>query len=151
MDRHEALHASLSPTYKLGSAPFCMTVLNLLPATRAHRDWSDMVDSVCLVLALGDFEGGELCLYEAGLVIELPHGSMVAIRSRRDLHFNLNFVGQRVSFVFTSNRGLSRWDERRNGWEVMQPIQAAQEDNRVDEVQDDDFWYDDMGLDVDKD
>jgi hypothetical protein len=96
-----------------------MTVVNIQPATLGHRDDSDMVDSICLVMALGKFTGGELCLYEAGLVVELLNGCFVAIRSRRDLHFNLDFVGQRMSFVFTSDRGLERWEKDRNGWKAI--------------------------------
>lgn len=96
-----------------------MTVVNIQPVTRGHRDGSDMVDSICLVMALGNFTGGELCLYESGIVIELTHGSFVAIRSKRDVHFNLDFVGQRMSFVFTSDRGLQRWEKGRNGWKEL--------------------------------
>jgi hypothetical protein len=121
MEKHEELHASLGPNFNLGSAPFCMTVLNIQPATRGHRDSSDMVDSICLVLSLGDYEGGELCLYEAGLVLELTHGSFVAIRSKHDVHFNLDFVGQRLSFVFTSDQSLRWWSRERNRWEVLAP------------------------------
>ena len=50
-------------------APFLGLVINLNVATAAHRDSKD--DSVCLVLAIGDFEGGDLLLYEPGLVIPL--------------------------------------------------------------------------------
>jgi hypothetical protein len=116
LGEHIKLHDSLDPAFDLGSAPFCMTVLNIQPATLGHRDDSDMVDSICLVMALGEFHGGELCLYEAGVVIELPPGGVVAIRSKRDLHFNLDFIGQRMSFVFTSDKGLERWEKDRNGW-----------------------------------
>ena len=77
--RHEKVHASLGPGYSLGGAPFCMTVINIQPATTGHRDNSDMINSICLVLALGEFKGAALCLYEPGVVVELPHGSFVAI------------------------------------------------------------------------
>lgn len=120
MGQHEELYSSLGPAFKLGSAPFCMTVLNIQPATCGHCDHSDMVDSICLVLALGDYQGGELCLFEAGLVLELAHGSFVAICSKRDVHFNLDFVGQRLSFVFTSDQTLQRWRDHRNGWKELQ-------------------------------
>lgn len=55
--------------------PFVGLVVNLNVITTAHRDSKD--DTVCLVLALGDFEEGELCLYEPGLVIPLQHGHFV--------------------------------------------------------------------------
>jgi hypothetical protein len=104
-----------------------MTVLNIQPTTCGHRDSSDMLDSICVVMGLGDFHGGELCLYESGLVLELPHGSCVAIRSKRDVHFNLNFEGQRFSFVFTSDKSLKHWDLWRNNWEDLQPGISAQQ------------------------
>ncbi|QRW07846.1 DEAD-box ATP-dependent RNA helicase 42 [Ceratobasidium sp. AG-Ba] len=122
MAKHEKVYASLGPVYRLGSGPFCMTVLNLQPATKGHRDWSDMVDSICLILALGDFEGGELCLFEPGMVWELPHGSCMAIWSKQDTHFNLDFRGQRYSFVFTSDQCLHRWDLWRNEWDELKPV-----------------------------
>jgi hypothetical protein len=112
---HTSLYDSLNPTFQLGSFPFCMTVLNIQPATRAHRDFSDEVDSICLILALGDYEGGDLCL-----CLELLHGSFVAIRSKRDLHFNLHFKGQQFSFVFTSDHGLRWWEQNRNHMTSLQ-------------------------------
>ena len=45
-------------------APFIGLVINLNVATVAHRDSKD--DGVCLVLAIGDYDGGELVLYEPG-------------------------------------------------------------------------------------
>ncbi|QRV90747.1 DEAD-box ATP-dependent RNA helicase 42 [Ceratobasidium sp. AG-Ba] len=122
LDKHQGLFDSLSPsmTLRLGSSPFCMTVLNVQPATRAHRDSSDELDSICLILPLGDYEGGDLCLYEPRLRIELPPGAFCAIRSKRNLHFNLHFKGQRFSYVFTSDAGLRRWEERRNDMECLQ-------------------------------
>ncbi|KAG8711822.1 hypothetical protein FRC09_020392 [Ceratobasidium sp. 395] len=133
MGRHAQFSASLGPTYTMGCAPFCMAVLNIQPVTNGHRDMSDPVDSICLVLALGDFTGGELCLYAPGLVLELPHGSCVAIRSKRDIHFNLHFKGQRFSFVLTSDKCLKRWAEESNHWEELQPMdQGAQDEAQVD-------------------
>ena len=46
--------------------PFVGLVVNLNVVTRAHRDSKD--DCICLVLAIGDFEGGELCLVERSAV-----------------------------------------------------------------------------------
>ncbi|KAH9913744.1 uncharacterized protein B0H18DRAFT_830823, partial [Fomitopsis serialis] len=47
--------------------PFLSLVVNLNVATLAHRDKQDK--SLCVVLAVGEFEGGELCLYEPGLAL----------------------------------------------------------------------------------
>ena len=42
--------------------PFTGMVFNLSVSTSAHRDTMDL--SACAVLALGSWEGGQLCLYE---------------------------------------------------------------------------------------
>ncbi|KAG8704761.1 hypothetical protein FRC08_002045 [Ceratobasidium sp. 394] len=119
--QHQTLFDSLNPAmHRLGSAPFCMTVLNVQPMTRAHRDASDQIDSICLILALGDFEDGDLCLYSSGFWIPLPHGTFMAILSKRDLHFNLHFKGQRFLYVFTSYGALWRWAEYRNHMRWLQ-------------------------------
>ncbi|KAG8715030.1 hypothetical protein FRC09_016998 [Ceratobasidium sp. 395] len=113
---HQKLFVSLSPAFKIGCQPFCMFVLNTQPLTHGHRDDTDNVDSFCLIMALGDFSGGELCLYEPGMVIELVPGAFAVIRSKRDVHFNLHFKGRRMSIVFTSDGDLKRWEEDQNGW-----------------------------------
>ncbi|KAH9928608.1 uncharacterized protein B0H18DRAFT_1117802 [Fomitopsis serialis] len=61
--------------------PFLSLVINLNVATLAHRDSQDK--SLCVVLAVGDYEGGELCLYEPGLVLPLRNGDFVAFPSSR--------------------------------------------------------------------
>ncbi|KAG8692773.1 hypothetical protein FRC08_009549 [Ceratobasidium sp. 394] len=136
LKQHRVLWDSLNPTYQVGSAPFCMTVLNIQPATRGHRDASDQLDSICLILPLGDYRGGDLCLFEPGLCIDLRPGMFAAIRSKRDLHFNLHFEGQRFSFVFTSDLHLKRWATDRNHMRCFQS-NSSEEDAR-DEPTDED-------------
>lgn len=97
-----------------------MTVLNVQPASRAHRDVSDERGTICLILSLGSFEGAALCLYEAGLRLDLSPGTFAVIRSKDDLHFNLDFAGQRLSFVFTSDGDLRRWESNRNHMPSLQ-------------------------------
>ena len=95
--------------------PFLGLVVNLNVVTTAHRDSKD--DTVCLVLVVGDFEGGELCLYEPGLVIPLRHGHFVIFPSCDITHFNLHYVGRRVSIVLHSDREMYKWTAKdRNGW-----------------------------------
>ncbi|KAG9122962.1 hypothetical protein FRC07_000424 [Ceratobasidium sp. 392] len=145
MGLHAEFSASLGPTFTVGCAPFCMAVLNIQPVTNGHRDTSDPVDSICVVMALGDFTGGELCLYAPGLVIELPHGSCVAIRSKRDIHFNLHFKGQRFSFVFTSDKSLKRWAEESNHWEELQSSQPQGAEDNNDQDWEDEEENQDVG------
>lgn len=89
-------------------------MINLNVATAAHRDNKD--ESVCLVLAIGDFVGGELVLYEPGLVIPLRHGDFVLFPSCELTHFNLHYKGRRASIVLHTDRAMVRWQTIRNGW-----------------------------------
>ncbi|EPS99927.1 hypothetical protein FOMPIDRAFT_1086346, partial [Fomitopsis schrenkii] len=69
--------------------PFLGLVINLNISTLAHRDSKD--DSVCLVLAMGSFTGGDLCLYEPGLVVPLRSGDFIIFPSCNLTHFNLHY------------------------------------------------------------
>ena len=54
--------------------PFVSFVININVCTQGHRDVKDML---CLVLAIGEFEGGAIALYEPGLVLELGNGDWI--------------------------------------------------------------------------
>ena len=89
--------------------------MNLNVATLAHRDRQDK--TLCVVLVLGEHTGGELCLYEAGLVLPLHTGHFIAFPSARLTHFNLHFSGQRASLVLHTDKEMWTWtDHGRNGW-----------------------------------
>lgn len=95
--------------------PFVGLVVNLNVVTTAHRDAKD--HKFCLVLALGEFDGGELCLYEAGLVIPLRHGDFTVFPSCDLTHFNLHYNGLRASIVLHTDKEMLKWlDGDRNGW-----------------------------------
>ncbi|KAI0063872.1 hypothetical protein BV25DRAFT_1801482, partial [Artomyces pyxidatus] len=96
--------------------PFVGFVVNLNVVTKAHRDDQDKL--LCLVLTLGEFEGGSLVMVEPGLVLPLRSGDLVAFQSHRITHFNLHFRGLRASLVFHTDRAFDSWTrgDRRNGW-----------------------------------
>lgn len=97
-------------------SPFVSFVLNINVCTQGHRDVGDK--HLCLVMALGDFEGGALVLREPGLVIELRNGDFAAFKSDCVTHFNLDYVGKRASFVLQSDRAFENWIAGANGWSV---------------------------------
>ncbi|KAH9910562.1 uncharacterized protein B0H18DRAFT_860839, partial [Fomitopsis serialis] len=90
-ERLEATASFLPDNNTSAVHPFVGLVVNLNVVTRAHRDGKD--DQVCLVLPIGDFVGGELCLVEAGLVIPLRHADFVVFPSCEFTHFNLLYTG----------------------------------------------------------
>lgn len=95
-------------------APFLGLVVNVNVVTAAHRDSKD--EGVCLVLVVGDFEGGELVLYEPGLVLPLRNGDFTIFPSCELTHFNLHYKGKRASIVLQTDREIRRWMADYNGW-----------------------------------
>jgi hypothetical protein len=99
----------ISPAY-----PFSGVVVNTNIATRAHRDPGD--DEICMVLTISDCVGGDIVLFELGLVIETRSGDAEIFRSTDQTHFNLDFNGLRASLVLHSDRAGKRWNDDANGW-----------------------------------
>jgi hypothetical protein len=95
--------------------PFGGFVLNINVVTGAHRDVKDL--ELCLVLAVGNHTGGELCLVEPGLVLRLRNGDMAIFPSGRLTHFNLHYQGTRASVVLHSDYAGKIWGENRMGWQ----------------------------------
>lgn len=62
-------------------------------------------------------EGGELAIYELGIVFGLRSFDAIFFRSKYLTHFNLHFRGIRGSLVFHSDGHGKKWVHNRNGWE----------------------------------
>ena len=90
-------------------------MVNFNVVTSAHRDTGDK--ALCGVFVLGEFTGGELCLYEQGLKLPLKSGDLVVFDSKNSTHFNLHCVGWRFSFVFQSDKALDSWVTDYNNWQ----------------------------------
>lgn len=94
--------------------PFAGVVINFCVSTNAHRDKLDK--RICIVIPFGEWEGGEICLYELGLVIKLKAGDVLVFPSCDITHFNMHFNGLRGSLVLHSDRLGDSWVEGYNGW-----------------------------------
>ncbi|PIL36998.1 hypothetical protein GSI_00690 [Ganoderma sinense ZZ0214-1] len=94
--------------------PFAGFVLNFNIATKGHRDSKDL--KACLVLPIGIFTGGELCLVEPGLVLPLRSGDVMVFPSCDITHFNLTYTGTRASLVCHSDRDGLKWVGNKMGW-----------------------------------
>ncbi|VDC06318.1 unnamed protein product [Peniophora sp. CBMAI 1063] len=94
--------------------PFASLALNVNGFTRMHRDKGDFM---CLVVPLGDSEGGDLCFKEYGIVLPLKAGDLVFFRSSDITHFNLHYCGKRASLVLHTDHAIvSGWNDKQNGW-----------------------------------
>jgi hypothetical protein len=94
--------------------PFASFVINIQAVTKAHLDAEDKV--LCVVIPFGSWEGGQLVLHEAGVVLDLVMGDVVIFLSGRLTHFNLDFKGRRCSLVMFTDRHGDEWVKNRNGW-----------------------------------
>ncbi|KAJ7022642.1 hypothetical protein C8F04DRAFT_971370 [Mycena alexandri] len=98
-----------SPAY-----PFTGFVLNLRVSTWGHRDHGDK--RICIVIPLGDYSNGELCLYEVGLMFDLKMGDVLLFPSCDITHFNMHFSGKRGTIVLHSDRQGDQWSLDFRGW-----------------------------------
>ncbi|KZP14040.1 hypothetical protein FIBSPDRAFT_702759, partial [Athelia psychrophila] len=94
--------------------PFTSMVINLCACTKGHRDHGDK--KWCATFTLGDFEGGEICFHESGLVFDSRPGDILVFRSQDETHFNLHVKGTRSTIVFHSDRTMDSWVDNYNRW-----------------------------------
>ncbi len=99
--------------------PFTGFVLNLCACTTGHRDKGDL--QLCVVIPFGDWEGGELCLYEPHLVFKARPGDLIIFPSSEITHFNLHMTGKRGSVVLQTDKALIDWSKKRNCWANHMP------------------------------
>lgn len=97
------------------ASPFPCLVLNFNVVTLLHKDQKDKKG--CIVVVLGPHTGGELCLAEPKLVLQLRHGDWVVFPSQDISHFNLHYVGQRASMVMHSDKSGLSYQQDGNGWD----------------------------------
>ena len=72
-----------------------------------HWDDNDNPNSLCCLVALGDFEGGELCFPQLQIVVPLQPGQVVVFSSRLLLHGNFPVLkGIRYSIVYFIHSGF---------------------------------------------
>lgn len=89
-------------------------VLNFNACSIAHRDDKD--DKICVVFPFGSFIGGELVLYELGLVIKLRPGDILFFDSVNITHFNLKYEGFRGSVVLSTDKAYRSYIIDHGGW-----------------------------------
>ena len=80
---------------------FPMIAINFNTISDYHWDEHDEPNSLCCLVALGDFDGGQLCFPQLQIVIPLRPGQIVAFSSRFLMHGNFPVTrGIRYSIVY---------------------------------------------------
>lgn len=72
--------------------------------TDLHYDANDLDNSLCVIVPLGEFEGGELVFPKINLVVELKRGNIIYFQSKKLLHGNISASGIRYSLVFFNHK-----------------------------------------------
>ena len=94
-------HLTWEPFGPRSFGVFPMIAINFNTISDYHWDEHDEPNSFCCLVALGDYEGGELCFPQLQIVIPLRPGQVVAFSSRLLLHGNFHITkGLRHSIVY---------------------------------------------------
>ncbi|KAF8165818.1 hypothetical protein B0H34DRAFT_671569 [Crassisporium funariophilum] len=96
--------------------PLEVLVLNINATTFIHCDYQDL--NMCMVIVATDkkCKGGDLCLEEPGMAIELKNGDGIIFASSKLSHFNSHFKGEHMSLVFHSDASAKAWAKDCNKW-----------------------------------
>ena len=112
--KNVSVFADVLPGWEMCPAyPFSSFVINFNVSTGVHHDVNDL--AACLVMAIGDCTGGELCLVEPSIIIPLQSGDLVVFPSFQISHFNMHYKGQRASLVLHSDKHGHKYAMDRNG------------------------------------
>ena len=91
----------LGPFVSRSFGIFPTIAINFNVISNYHWDSNDTPEGLCFLVALGDFEGGELCFPQLQIVVKLKSGQVVAFPSYLLLHGNLPITrGIRFSIVY---------------------------------------------------
>jgi hypothetical protein len=86
---------------------FPMIAINFNTISGYHWDESDDPNSLCFLIALGEFEGGELYFPQLNIIIKLKPGQIVVFPSHLLLHGNFIVTkGIRYSIVYFVHAGF---------------------------------------------
>ncbi|KAJ3841771.1 hypothetical protein F5878DRAFT_531028 [Lentinula raphanica] len=89
--------------------------VNFLRAvTLRHRDFLNLIYGLCAIFPVGSYNyqtGGHLILWDLGLLLEFPPGSVILIPSALIEHSNISVLSGEIrsSITFYSAAGLFRW------------------------------------------
>jgi hypothetical protein len=84
-----------------------MIAINYNVISDFHWDEHDDPNSLCCLVALGDFERGEVLFPQLQIVVQLKPGQILVFASRLLLHGNLSFTrGIRHSIVYFVHSGF---------------------------------------------
>ena len=100
---------SLGPFVPKPFGIFPMMAINFNTISDYHWDKMDEANSLCIIVPLGDFEGGELHFPQLKIVVKLKSGQAIAFPSRLLLHGNFSITkGIRYSLVYYVHAGFFR-------------------------------------------
>jgi hypothetical protein len=116
--KHRRLAEGLSSVLPLQSQcpfhPHSSCVANIDAMSSPHYDSKDSCS--CILCPFGEFEGGELVLWELGLIIKLRPFDILDFMSKNIFHFNLWYSGKRGSLVLQTDGSNPDYHKNHNNW-----------------------------------
>lgn len=99
------------------SYPFAGYTINVNVCTVAHLDRLDR--RLCFSTPVHDGEGGELFLYELGLIFKMRTLDFLVWDSARITHFNALYAGERLSIIGNTCSASQAWIRDFNGFKSI--------------------------------
>ena len=110
---------------------FLTIAINFNVISNYHWDSNDTPEGLCFLVALGDFEGGELCFSQLQIMVKLKPGQVVAFPSYLLLHGNLPITrGIRFSIIYFVLKSFLSKDFK----DLLEKVKKAENDTII-EVQ----------------
>lgn len=118
MDFHagRVFHGAHHPLY-----PFTGITVKLHAASPAGpKVGSALPGGVCAIVTFGDFTGGAMCLYEAGIRLDLQCGDVLILPTTALTCFDLHFSGRRGLLVLNGDSLVKEWVIGESSWQYQQ-------------------------------
>ncbi|KAF9552916.1 hypothetical protein CPC08DRAFT_646289 [Agrocybe pediades] len=105
--------------------PFSGFVVNFNVTTRIHQNMHNKILCVVLVISDDGCKGGDLCLLEPRIRLQMKSSDVIIFLSTKLSHFNMHYKGQRASFVFQTDAQGDQWVVDRDGWQESRSMNAT--------------------------
>jgi predicted 2-oxoglutarate/Fe(II)-dependent dioxygenase YbiX len=84
--------------------------------TMPHRDLNDFFFTMSCLIPFGEFEGGDLILWEAQIVVKLHAEDLFFFPAHLFTHSNTSVEGVRHSVIAFTSEGVLRWSAATTGY-----------------------------------
>ncbi|KAI1074734.1 hypothetical protein F5B20DRAFT_595935 [Whalleya microplaca] len=92
-----------------------LMVLGYNSFTERHADSGDLKFGFAVLVALGAYEGGDMCFPQLGLKLDYKPGCCMMFRGAELQHFVADWTGNRIFLIYTNQQAVRNYIDRRRG------------------------------------